>query len=152
LAKACASIAQASDTLIDVAFWDNAGRQAVSSMEEEAIWHPPIEITRYYKVLREWSETAVFYSQIYDRNPRKNIRRTEPENWLFYKFYQAYEEIKGARPGIAGPLYRFTMECAELLGIKVRMNQDTFRMRMQRILNEQRKNIGSLGSVLSSVL
>jgi hypothetical protein len=152
LAKTFASIAQALDTLIEVAFRNDAGRQAVSIMEEEAVWHPPIEVTRYYKVLRGWSETAVFYNQIYDQTQRKNIRRTDPEKWMFYSFYRLYEEIKGARPGIAGPLYRFTMEGAKVLSIKVGITEHAFRMRIQRVLNEQRNKFGSMGSVLSSVL
>jgi hypothetical protein len=142
-----AIIAAASDTLIQ-AFQSHDGRHAVSVMEKQAIWHPPIEITRYSKELIALHETAVFYSRLYDQKPRKNVRRTALENGLFSKFYQLYEEIKGARPGIAGPLYRFTMKGAELLGIKVGMSQDTYRMRIQRVLNEQRKKIGSLGSVL----
>jgi hypothetical protein len=137
-AKAFPTIAQASEALIQVLKSD-AGRQAVAVMEGGAVWRPPIEIIRHIEELMELNETSLSYSQLYEEKSRKNIQRIEPENWLFEKFYQLYAEIKGARPGIAGPLYRFTMEGAKLLGIKVGITQETFCMRIRRVLNEQRE-------------
>jgi hypothetical protein len=148
--KGFASIAQATDTLIK-ALQDDAGRQAAVIMEEEAVWHAPIEITRYLKELRELYETSLFYNRLYDQKYHKNIRRTEPNNWLFHKLYQVYGEIKGVDlPGIAGPLYRFTMESSKILGLKMDLSQDAYRMRIQRVLSELRKRstLGSLASVL----
>jgi hypothetical protein len=136
-AKAFATIAQASDALIQ-ALENDTGRQAVAIMEEGAVWRLPIKIVRN-KELTELYETSLSYSQLYEDKSRKNIQRIEPENWLFDKFYQLYEEIKGTRPGIAGPLYRFTMEGAKLLGIKVGVTQEAFCMRIRRVLNEQRE-------------
>jgi hypothetical protein len=131
-----------------VAFGDAAGRQAVSVMEE-AVWRPPIDTPGFHRELAEFHETAVFYSQLYGQEKHHNTRRIERENWLFYGFYQLYEEIKGGPPGIAGPLYRFTMEGAKQLSIKINITEEAFYMRMRRVLNKQHKKFGSLATLAS---
>ena len=122
---------------------------------EQGVWRPPIDAAGLDKTLTEIDEAAVFYGQFYGQKKKKTIRATERDNFLFYRFYQLYEEIKGGPPGIAGPLYRFTLKGGEVLGTKMTITQDAFRMRIERLLEEQRRllgeqrnNMGSLAAVL----
>ena len=90
------------------------------------------------------------------RSPRMAIpspsrRSKDRENCLLYDLYSLYSEIRiaaGERPGIAGPLYRFTKECMGLLGEHLRISEPSFRMRIQRVKNNRLQGIGSLASAL----
>ena len=153
LAKAFADISQALGTFLQVAFQDGAGQRAVAIMEEGAVWRPSIEITSYFTVFIALCETSMCYSQLYDQKIYKNTRATTLENWLFYRFYQLFEEIKDARPGIAKPLYRFTMTSLQLLDIKVRnITEDAFRMRVQRLARQARSGIAEDAELRTRVL
>jgi hypothetical protein len=44
-------------------------------------------------------------------------RRREPETGFLIQAYNLFAKLIGERPGIAGPAHRFTMQCAELLGL-----------------------------------
>ena len=153
--KTYTAIAVTANALRKAAFQDAAGRQAVSKMEE-GVWRPAIDASGLDKKLTEIDEAAVFYGQFYGYGQKKKtIRSTERDNLLFYRFYQLHQEIKGRPPGIAGPLYRFTIKGGEVLGIKLTITQDAFRMRIRRLLDErrrlldeQRNNMGSLAAVL----
>jgi hypothetical protein len=149
--KAFKLLADAADVFGRVAFQSDAGRQAVSIIEEEALWHAPIEVTKYRETINLISETATFYNQLYSRNASCNRRRKDRENCMLYDIYSLYSGIKiaaGERPGIAGPLYRFTKECMRLLGKHLRISEPAFRMRIQRVKNKRLQGIDSLASAL----
>ena len=148
--KVFKTLADASDVLAQVPQTD-AGREAVSIMEEEAIWHPRVEVTKHRKDFNELSEAATLYYHLYSRSASRPRRRRDHENRLLYDLYWLYKDIKiaaGGRPGIADPLYRFTKECMALLGERLGMSGSTFRMRIQRIKSKRLEGIGSLASVL----
>jgi hypothetical protein len=149
-AKGFASIAEASNFLI-CALQNDAGREAVEIIKEGAILCPLTEITKFISELTKLREISATCREIYRQhknvNHMENVKRMEYENWLFYEFYRLYEEIKGARPGIAEPLYRFTTEGAKLVGLKVGLTEHAFRMRMQRVLKQQSK-VGITGDAL----
>jgi hypothetical protein len=65
------------------------------------------------------------------------------ENWLFAEFYDLYAILKGKRPGNSnrGPLYRFTMQAAELVGMKVSITPEAFRMRIKRFGDRRRNEL-----------
>lgn len=68
------------------------------------------------------------YHQIYHM-PQKHL-----ENWLFSELYQLYAILMGKRPGnsIGGPLFRFTKEAADIVGMKFTITPEAFRMRIKR--------------------
>lgn len=149
--KAFTAIAKAANNL-QAAFRNDAGLRAVSVMEKQAVWRPPIEITLLDEKLAALHETALFYNRIYGYKPKMRRRSTERTNFVFHQLYRLLEEIKGASPGNTDLLYRFTMNCAELLDISIGFIQSgAFRMRVKRILDEQRKGLGSMGSVLTNM-
>jgi hypothetical protein len=122
-------------------------------MEDQAVWHPRVEVTKHRDTFASLSEGAALYNRLYSRKIPRTRRRTDHENWLLYDLYCLYSEIKiaaGGRPAIAGPLYRFTRECMGLLGEDLRMKETAFRMRVKRLANK-RLLTGSLASVLMNI-
>jgi hypothetical protein len=107
------------------------GYTVLEIIEEGAILDPLTETARRRKELVEFHDKAGAYRQIYST---RKLRRTASENWLFEKFYELYGEIKAARPGNAGPLYRFTVAGIKLLGVRLNISENTFRVRLKRHL------------------
>jgi hypothetical protein len=136
LVKAFKTLADAANVFVQV-FRTDAGRQAVSILEEAAIWHHRLELTKHRENFDEISERSILYYHYYVKKTASIYGRPRDRmNCLLYDLYSLYVEIKigeGGRPGIAGPLYRFTKECIKILGEKLPISQDTFRMRIQRL-------------------
>jgi hypothetical protein len=144
---AFAVIERLSDKLIE-ALQNDAGRQVTEIIDVLALTRPVNERIISARELINFHNEVMSCGQIYKK--RRCLRHTEIENWLFERLYILYGNIKGARPGLAGPLYRFTLKGAELAGVKVSISPDNFRMRMKRILNRQRKGIENLAAVKST--
>jgi hypothetical protein len=73
------------------------------------------------------------HARVRAESPRKSVRRTEPEDWLFRELFELAAEIKGQppRPGIL--FGRFVRGCAKLLDIDLRhLGEDALRRRFQR--------------------
>jgi hypothetical protein len=152
LAKAFSNIVKALDVFKQAAFENKGGRQAVWIMEKQAVWSKPLNITEQFA---ELYKTAYLYSQLYQHGKPNRLSRKACEDWLYCELYCLYAKIKGALPGNAGPLYRFTEACAEILGLKLRIGGDAFRMRIQRLLKELRERprptIGTLASLYEQI-
>jgi hypothetical protein len=150
LARAFADIAEAGENFARTAESD-AGRQAISILEEEGNWYYPIKFSKYHEEFNLLIGAARFYSQVYPPIIPQKFRRTHRENLILYEIYRLYRRLKtasGGRLGIAGPLYRFAKACADLLGVDLLLSERTFRMRIQRIVDKRREQIGSLGDIL----
>jgi hypothetical protein len=152
LAKAFSNILKALDVFKQAAFENKGGREAVWIMEKQAVWSKPLNITEHFV---ELYQTVGLYIQLYRHEKPNRLNHRAHEDWLYYELYCLYAKIKGAPPGNAGPLYRFTKACAEILWLKLRIGEDAFRMRVQRLLKELRKRpqptIGSLGSLYEQI-
>jgi hypothetical protein len=63
-------------------------------------------------------------------------RRQNTETWFFLAVHDLFSEITGEEPGIAGPLHRFTKNCAELIDetITVPKNENSFHKRLTAAL------------------
>jgi hypothetical protein len=152
LRKAFSNIVKALDVFKQAAFENKGGRQAVWIMEKQAVWSQPINVSEQFS---ELYKTAHLYSQLYRHGKPNIVRPRVRQDWLYFELYCLYAKVKGALPGNAGPLYRFTKACAEIMGLKLRIGEDAFRMRVQRLLKELRNRsqptIGSLASVYEQI-
>jgi hypothetical protein len=88
------------------------------------------------------AEQACFMAEAEAAKTKSDMRRhkQEPETWLFLALHDLYEELVGKKPGIAGPLYRFTCEqCAPLISpdIAAPNTEDAFRKRMTAALRRR---------------
>ena len=141
--KAFGEIFEAVDSLLK----DDGRRHAVSIMESGTVWRAPIHSPS--KMLTELRDTAQFYYQLYTYKEKTRKPSAEYDLWVYYQLYNLFGEIKGTRPGNTYLLYNFTIKCAELLGIKLGfITAGAFRMRIARMLAEQRKGFGSMGAIV----
>jgi hypothetical protein len=148
--KMLKALADVADGFVRI-FQTDAGRQAVSIIEEQAIWDPRIEVTKHQEAFSKILEAATLYYHLYSRSTSRVRGRENHENRMLSELYCLYREIKiaaGDRLGIAGPLYRFTKECVGLLGQHLSISEPAFRMRIQRLKSKRFEGIGSQASVL----
>jgi hypothetical protein len=78
-------------------------------------------------------------------------RQQDPETWFFLAVHDLYSEITGnPKPGIAGPLHRFTKRCAELVnaGIAVPESENSFQKRLTAALARRTGKISVLPKVI----
>jgi hypothetical protein len=133
----------------------DAGRVVISGMKIPLGLVPmenlfELDVDRYIKDtvrLHNIAETQQRFSSAIKVHKRDKGHDVELQNWLFETLYNLFAELKDARPGNACPLYQFTIECAKLVGIKITITEDAFRMRIQRILNRHRKGIEFLANL-----
>jgi hypothetical protein len=74
-------------------------------------------------------------------------RQQNPETWFFLAVHDLYSEITGnPKPGIAGPLHRFTKHCAGLVAaaIAVPESENSFRKRLTAALARRTGKISVL--------
>jgi hypothetical protein len=143
LGKAFGEISEAADRFLKVVIANDARRQAVSTMESGTVWRDPIQSS--FELLNTFHEAAAFYHSLYGYEEKNSRQTTDHDNILLEQFYYLFAEIKGTRPGNTYLLYDFTINCAELLGIKIGfVTPDAFRMRVKRMLDKQYKAFGSL--------
>jgi hypothetical protein len=116
----------------------DTARRALEIIEEGALLPPFKDTLRLVNDITEFRGKVHNYRQIYSAN---KPRRTTPQNWLFEKFYRLYEEISGIPPAIHGPLlYRFTIAGAKALDIEVNIDEDAFRVRLDRHLKKRNES------------
>jgi hypothetical protein len=64
--------------------------------------------------------------------------REAPATWLFLALHDLYAELSGRKPGIAGPLHRFTERCAALIDREIEVPPlEPFRARIRAALRRR---------------
>ena len=64
-------------------------------------------------------------------------RQQNPETWFFLEVYDLFSRLAGnPEPGVAGPLHRFTQNCATLIdpSIAVSKSENSFQKRLNAAL------------------
>jgi len=147
LGKAFGEISEAVSGLLRFLVANDGRRQAVSIIESGTVWnasprHPA------FQTLAALQDAALFYNRLYRYKQETRKLHTEYDNFVYERLYRLLGEIKGSRPGNTYLLYNFTMSCVELLRIEVNpVTPGAFRMRIARMLQRQRKGLGSLADL-----
>jgi hypothetical protein len=98
------------------------------------------QVPRLVEELRSLSsriETALAMAK-QDKSIKK--RQQNPETWFLLAVHDLFSKIiDNPKPGIAGPLHRFTKHCAELIdaGITVPEGENSFQTRVNAALNRR---------------
>jgi hypothetical protein len=131
LARKFAQVTRLSDEFVGL-LANDPQLQLASVLSAKWPGRPAVDFTRLREMHDTVSAIATLHATVYAAGSRKRPRRTEPENWLFRQLYDLATEIRGSRPNIAAPLYRYTMGCAKLLGVDLRhIGEEAFLKRAQ---------------------
>jgi hypothetical protein len=112
-----------------------------------------INALEFIKNLRELEESAEHFRAILEQDARVRQNasklgsacdgapprhRAEPETWLYLALHDLYEALIRRKPGIAGPLHRFTEECAAIVDPQVHVPpREAFQSRLRAALKRR---------------
>src|SRR5262249_37601096 len=117
---------------------DDPQLQLASILSAKWSGRAAVDLTQLREMHDTVSAIATLHARVYAEGSRKRPRRSEPENWVFQQLYDLATEIRGSRPNIAAPLYRYMMGCAKLLGLNLRhIDEGAFLKRAQRLWPRQ---------------
>jgi hypothetical protein len=121
-------------TLIDVFADDLRGTGQIEAILSDP-WHGS-RILRLVEELRSLSPKIKMALLMATQDGTTKRRRQNPETWFFLAVHDLFSEITGEEPGIAGPLHRFTKNCAALIDetITVPKNENSFHKRLTAAL------------------
>jgi hypothetical protein len=122
-------------TVVDVLEADLSGSGQIEAMLADP-WRGS-QVPRLVDELRSLSPRIEIALAMAAQDGAIKKRQQNPETWLFLAVHDLFSEMTGnPQPGIAGPLHRFTQNCAALIdpGIIVPKGENSFQKRMTAAL------------------
>ena len=136
-------------TVVDVLDADMSGLCQIEVMLSDP-WRGS-QVPGLVEQLRSLSSRVGIALAMAAQNGAIRKRQQDPETWFFLAVHDLYNEITGnPKPGIAGPLHRFTKHCAELVnaGIAVPESENSFQKRLTAALARRTGKISVLPKVI----
>jgi hypothetical protein len=138
LAKELGQLHAAFCTVIGILDADMNGLNEIGAPLSEALYGRGIG--EFVEELRTLSSHTALYLNILAQNTAIRRRRQNPETWFFLAAHDLFATLTDdEKPGIAGPLHRFTKYCAALIDerIKVPESENAFQKRLTAALRRR---------------
>jgi len=135
LGKDLARLRSACRTIIEVLDADMSAACQIEAILSDP-WHGS-QVPRLVEELRSLFLRVDIALTMVKQDGAITTRGQNPETWFFIAVHDLFGRLTGnPEPGIAGPLYRFTKSCAELIdpNIAVPASENSFQKRLRAAL------------------
>jgi hypothetical protein len=135
LTKDLSRLHEASRTVVDILGVDLSGSGQIETILADP-WRGS-QVPRLVEELRSVCSRIEIALAMAAQDGAIKRRQQNPETWFFLALHDLFSEVtRNPKPGIAGPLHRFTQSCAALVypGIRVPASENSFQKRLAAAL------------------
>jgi hypothetical protein len=135
LTKDLSRLHEASRTVVDILGADLSGSGQIETILADP-WRGS-QVPRLVEELRSVCSRIEIALAMAAQDGAIKRRQQNPETWFFLAVHDLFSEVtRNPKPGIAGPLHRFTQSCAALVypGIRVPASENSFQKRLAAAL------------------